>query len=156
MSAMLAVMATLVFIQVLFRYLLNRPLDWTEEAARYLMIWVGLLGAALCVQSRSHIGLSFIANALPARARAALVVAGDVAVFLFLMGFLVAGIRLLETAMIQQTPALRISFVWVYAAAPVSTGLMLLFLLKDLVAGGRAGREPDGTRPAESRDVETT
>jgi len=149
MCIMLALMAALVFIQVVFRYALNQPLAWTEEAARYLMIWVGLLGAALCVQERTHIKFTMLTSRLPSRPRAILVVAADLAIMLFLLGFLVAGIKLLEVASYQRTPAIGMPLVWVYASVPVSATLMLLFLLKDIVTGTRAEPTVGETPPAD-------
>ncbi len=43
----LAAMAIIVFLQVIFRYLLHLPLFWTEEFARYCLVWASLLGRPL-------------------------------------------------------------------------------------------------------------
>ena len=47
---LLAAMAVAVFLQVLFRYLLHLPLFWTEEFARYCLVWASLLGAAVALK----------------------------------------------------------------------------------------------------------
>ena len=48
--AMMAVMATLVFINVICRYLLNFSIIWAEEVSQYLMVWVAFLAAGLALR----------------------------------------------------------------------------------------------------------
>ncbi|MBK5926365.1 TRAP transporter small permease [Rhodobaculum claviforme] len=48
----LVVLVVVVMIQVIARYVLNAPPAWTEEAARYAMIWAGLMGATLSFKRR--------------------------------------------------------------------------------------------------------
>jgi len=48
----LVVLVAVVMIQVLARYVLNAPPPWTEELARYAMIWAGLMGATLSFKRR--------------------------------------------------------------------------------------------------------
>jgi TRAP-type C4-dicarboxylate transport system permease small subunit len=43
--------------QVLTRFVLQNPSSYTEELARYLLIWLGLLGAGYCVGQRSHLAI---------------------------------------------------------------------------------------------------
>lgn len=49
-----------VLLQVFFRYVLNLPLTWSEEAARYLNVWAVLLGAALAVKRSDHLRVDLI------------------------------------------------------------------------------------------------
>ncbi|HZJ84026.1 MAG TPA: TRAP transporter small permease [Syntrophomonadaceae bacterium] len=55
-----AIMLILMLIQVIFRYFLEIPLGWSEEAARYLYISTTFLGAAIAVKERDHIEINFI------------------------------------------------------------------------------------------------
>ncbi len=52
--------------QVVTRYLLADPSIWTEEAARYLYVGVVFFGAAAAVRDRSHLGMPFLIERLPA------------------------------------------------------------------------------------------
>ncbi|MDA8226350.1 MAG: TRAP transporter small permease subunit, partial [Desulfitobacterium hafniense] len=49
---MTAVMSVIILAQVIFRYVLEAPLPWSEEVARYLMVWGTFLGAGLGVRKR--------------------------------------------------------------------------------------------------------
>ena len=55
----LLVAATL---QVLSRYVLEAPLPWTEELARFLLVWVAFLGSASVARRKMHIAVEFFSN----------------------------------------------------------------------------------------------
>ena len=61
-------LVVLVFTQVLVRYLTYQPLAWTEEAARYIFIWLCLLGAAVAARRGQHFVVDLAQRALPADA----------------------------------------------------------------------------------------
>ena len=58
-------LAAVVFAQFFTRYVMNSPLAWTEEIARYLLIYVGFLGASLAVRKNSHIFIEVFYHFLP-------------------------------------------------------------------------------------------
>jgi TRAP-type C4-dicarboxylate transport system permease small subunit len=68
--ALFWVLATVVFMQFFTRYVLNDSIAWTEEIARYLLMAVAFLGAALAARKGTHIALEIVPNLLPAKARA--------------------------------------------------------------------------------------
>lgn len=63
------VLAAVVFLQFFTRYVLNDSIAWTEEIARYLLIGVTFVGAAMAARRGAHIALELAAHALPAAAR---------------------------------------------------------------------------------------
>jgi len=126
---LVAVMTVVVLLQVIYRYLLMQPLHWSEELARYLFVWISLLGAALSVQKRGHFGMDFFYRKLPYPERRLLtfiiyLLMG--AVMLVVLGY---GIVLVEKTAAQQSPAMEISMSWAYACLPVGATLMILHLL---------------------------
>src|ERR1700733_7760565 len=50
---------------IFFRYGIGQPLIWTEEAQRYLMVWVAFLGSAACVASGDHMAIDLVSGFLP-------------------------------------------------------------------------------------------
>ena len=123
------VMTIVVLLQVIYRYLLMQPLHWSEELARYLFVWISILGAALSVHRRGHFGMDFFFKMLPLRWRPSF------ASFIFLlmgivvMVLLVQGIILVQKTADQQSPAMEISMGWAYASVPVGAALMAVHLL---------------------------
>src|SRR3990172_2317165 len=63
--AIVGVMTVVIFLQVVYRYGLTQPLYWSEELARYLFVWLSILGATLALQKRGHFGLDVLFRAFP-------------------------------------------------------------------------------------------
>lgn len=118
--------------QVIWRYALSAPLIWSEEAARYLFVWVCLVGASLAMRQGGHYALEALAQRLPpplrllSRAVAVLVSAG------FLLILLKAGIAETQQAAMQDSSTLPMTMDLAYLAIPVGAALMLFHLLAGL------------------------
>ena len=123
---MFAVLIGTVFYQVLGRYLLNAPPSWSEELARFLQVWIALLASALCIHQSMHLGVDYLLHAVPPRGRAALEVLVHVMVSGFLLLLLVQGIKILDVAAVQTSPAMGINMWYAYLAVPVGAALMLI------------------------------
>ncbi|WP_332777870.1 TRAP transporter small permease [Polaromonas sp.] len=125
----LAVMAVIIFANVALRYLTSQSIEWAEEVARHLMIWLTFLGCGPVLRYGGHIAVENLQDALPPRAAVAL----RAAIALLLLGFFIFfiwfGMDYMERTQYQQTPATQISFAWIYAALPVGAALMLIHWL---------------------------
>lgn len=75
--ALLVILGLDVWLGVLVRYVIPLPLTFTEELARYLMIWMALLAVSSGIVHREHIGVEVIFERMPAWARRWLAVTGD-------------------------------------------------------------------------------
>ena len=127
--AIVAVMTVVVFLQVLYRYVFAQPLQWSEELARYLFVWLSIIGAALALQKKGHFGLDFLYKRLPNRFRRT----AEFPVYL-LMGIVISvilfqGIILVQKTALQESPAMGISMAWAYASLPVGGALMAIHLI---------------------------
>jgi TRAP-type C4-dicarboxylate transport system permease small subunit len=134
MGLALVGVAVMVCLQVLFRFVLGAPLHYTEEVARYLTIWAALLGASLGVRSGTHFAVTYVLGSMPTGLRRAVAMGARLVLAAFLIAFGFFGTLLLETALVQSSPASRIPMVLVYVAVPVATVLMLTFMLTESVA----------------------
>ena len=143
--ALFAALVLMVVWQVLSRYALNSPSAFTEEAARYLMIWVSLLGASYVFRMRLHIGLDLLTRKLTGSDKRIVEVAALTAAVLFaLLILLVGGARLVELtwSLDQVSAVLGIRMALVYLAIPLSGGFILLYTLEQLLYG----MDTDGDR----------
>ncbi len=59
------IMSVVVLMQVFFRFVIYMPFPWSEEIARYLMIWMGMLGSFVALRKGRHIGVTFLVERLP-------------------------------------------------------------------------------------------
>ncbi|MEY4245981.1 MAG: 2,3-diketo-L-gulonate transporter small permease protein YiaM [Verrucomicrobiota bacterium] len=103
---------------------------WTEELARFLLIWVGMLGAALAFQRSGHLGVDYFVGKLHEDSRRWMRVFTWLVILFFAGSILCDGgwslvQRTLEMG--QETPALGIRKGWVYLAVPLSGAFILLF-----------------------------
>lgn len=109
--------------QVVTRFLLKDPSNWTEELATYLLIWVGLLGSAVALNRGAHLGIDYFTDKLSGRKRLCCEVFALICVALFALTVLgVGGLQLVtETLQLGQTaPATGLKLGYVYLAVPIS------------------------------------
>mgnify|MGYP003754244791 FL=1 len=122
------------FLQVVFRYLLARPLSWSEELARYLFVWVSLLGAAAGVGSSMKQGLDILTRYFPQKVQRVIDILVRASVIVF-CGILVSkGIELTKIVHLQKSPAMRLPMSWVYSAVPVSAALMIFIAVTEFLS----------------------
>ncbi len=137
-AALLGLLALVVCWQVFSRYVLKASPYWVEELSVTALMWVGLLGAAACVWSDSHIGLELLVRRLPAAARAALEILVDLASGTF-VGFLsVYGWRLAQTTMSSRMSTLPLPLGLTYVVIPLAGLFMIFFILARVLTRGIA------------------
>ena len=124
----MGVMTFVVFASVIFRYLLNRPLSWTEELASLLFAWITFTGAFVGFRSRSHIAIDTLMVCLPKALRQRITRVVDILVLVMLLLFVWQGVRLCLTTWSLEFPAMEISRGYLYLSLPVGAGLMILGL----------------------------
>lgn len=115
--------------QVFSRYLLSSPSSFTDELAGFLLIWVGMLGAAYVAGRKEHLAIDIlIQKSPPARQRLLLYIIRSL-VFLFALSVMVTGgAILMYTRFVLQvkSAALQLPLGYVYSVLPIS-GLIIMF-----------------------------
>jgi TRAP-type C4-dicarboxylate transport system permease small subunit len=148
-KVLMAAMTLDVLLGVFFRYVLQDALTWTEETARYIMIWMGFLGTGLALREGSHVAVELLLESVPGGPRRALVAVVRVLSLGFLVSVVAAGGVLLARISSQSTPVLAISMMWPYLAIPAGC------LLTAVEMGAVMLRDPDGRRgPAPAALIE--
>lgn len=124
-----SVMAGVVFVEVLFRYVLMLPLFWTEELARYCLVWSSLLGASVALKRGEHIAVTFFVDRIPRHIGPQAAFLVPIVIALFLAVILWGGVHLVTITRHQLSPAMRIPMSWPYLAIPISSLIMLFHVL---------------------------
>ena len=137
----MAVVATVVIVEVLLRYLLGWSLIVTEELSRYLMIWIAFLGSVLVMRERGHIAAEGLNDWLGAAGRRRLAIVVDLLSLVFLVVLAVAGFQVLPAQLDQHLTTLNVAIFWFYLAIPVGSTLMALVVLMRLLGWGGASPE---------------
>ena len=123
-AGLMASITGVVAFQVLTRYVLQHPAAWPEEAARYLFVWVALLGGALGVDRGVHFSLDLLTSRFPSRVASRLAAGIDLACAAFAALLAWHGATLAWRVREQPSAALEIPMTWPYAAIPVAALLM--------------------------------
>jgi len=136
-AVMIALVVCVVW-QVFSRYVLNQPSTLTDELARFLMIWVGLLGAAYTVGAQRHLAIDLLAMSVSPRKQKMLGILINVLIFVFAGSVIVTGglkliYKTLATA--QVSAAMQIPMGYVYIILPL-TGIIMMFYALCFIANG--------------------
>ena len=116
---MMAVMTITIIIQVFLRYVFSYSLSWSEEVARYLMIWVAFLGGSLALKRGLHIGVELVVTRLDQGLKRWVLLFSQFLIFLFLVSLTIGGMELTWAVRDQRSPALLFSMSLAYLSAPI-------------------------------------
>lgn len=124
--ALLVAMSAVVFLQVVYRFILQSPLSWSDELSRFLFIWATFLGSAIAVRRGGHFGVEMVVKLLPPPLQRALALGNAVAIMVLLALLTYYGMLLVERTSRQLSTGLQIQMSIPYLAIPVASMLMLL------------------------------
>lgn len=127
--ALMLIMVLDVLWQVFSRYILLSPSSFTDELARYLLIWIGVLGAAYAAGQGEHLSINLISEKLTPSGRKKLKIFQNVLIILFaLTALVIGGGRLVYITyfLAQDSPALHVPLSIIYSIIPLS-GLLIMY-----------------------------
>lgn len=135
LAAIMGVMAINVLWQVFSRFVLGSPSSFTDELARYLMIWIGVLGAAYVAGKRMHVAIDIIPSKLsPGKQKRLKIIVNCIIILFSLFALVVGGFRLVYITYVldQHSPALQIPLAVVYLIIPISGLLIIYYKISDI------------------------
>src|SRR5690554_692558 len=138
LGLLMALMVLDVTWQVATRFILNNPSSYTEELARFLLIWIGLLGSAYAYRKKAHLGLDILSQKLEGVAHRRLDIFISLVCMLFASILMVYGglkLVLLTLELNQISAALQVRIGYVYCVLPLSGALIVLFSIDRIVSG---------------------
>ena len=149
-AIMFVVMTFAVVYQVFTRYATAASAPWTEEYARYLFIYVALLGSTVAVKSNGHVAVSLLTDRLKGKTKHLVAIFATVVSCAFFGVMIYAGYFSMLRAALQESPATQTNLGLVYAAVPIAGALMLLYSLEILLKLLIQGPPPAGKDTIES------
>ena len=115
--------------QVATRFILHDPSSYTEELARFLLIWIGLLGAAYALRTKAHLGIDILTYRLTGIRKQIT----DILVYLIIILFsllimVIGGFRLVQLTfnLNQISASMSIKMGYIYSVIPFS-GLLMVY-----------------------------
>ena len=143
---LLALMSIIIVVQVFFRYVLQNSLQWSEEIARYMFIWLIYIGISYGVKSDKHIAVDAVYSFLPKKVKPFYALIGYVIFLAFAIIVVYYGV--LVTANIagsgQISNGAHVPMQYVYVAPVVGMILTIIRLVQRLVIMGKAIKTGEG------------
>ncbi|AYO29547.1 MAG: TRAP-type transport system small permease protein [Thermoanaerobacteraceae bacterium] len=137
---LMGVMTVVTFAQVFFRFVLNSPLAWSEELARYLFVWITFIGASVALHRWGHFQVDIVVNLFPDKVKriTEIVVYLLIMIFAFIMVYY--GFILVQYTSTQLSPALQLNMAIPYFALPLSGILIFFHTLERLLFKDNGGK----------------
>jgi TRAP-type C4-dicarboxylate transport system permease small subunit len=135
-ALMMAAMVLDVLVGVANRFVFKLSISWTEQLARFLLIWISMLGATVAVRTGAHIGVMFVVTRLK-RWRLLFMAVNAVLVIGFLLVVGAYGLKLCISQSRQFSPVLQLSMFWPYLSIPAGCLVMIVHYLAALKSPSR-------------------
>jgi TRAP-type C4-dicarboxylate transport system permease small subunit len=133
-------LAFIVFLQFFTRYVLNDSLAWTEEIARYGLMWIVFIGGIMVTRRNTHIAVELLSNVMkPGPARAALLALVDFIKLGFLGLLAYLSLTITERMHMQRMTVFDLPMSYVYAGVAFGCFLMLIRQIQNVWRNARAG-----------------
>lgn len=132
----MGIMVINVLWQVFTRYIVGDPSSFTDELARYLMIWIGVLGAAYVSGQDMHVAIDLIPSRSSKKTQKKLKKLVNVLIITFcFFALVIGGFRLVYISYLlgQQSAALQIPLALVYISLPISGLLIIYYKVSNLL-----------------------
>lgn len=133
---LMALMLFSVCWQVLTRYVFSSPSSFTDELARYLLIWIGTLGAAYASGKRLHLAIELFPSSLEGKSKYRLAVLINVLIIIFAIAVMVIGgsrLVYITYTLGQVSAAMQLPLAYVYTILPISGMLIVYYKIRDIM-----------------------
>lgn len=138
-AVMVALVCCVVW-QVFSRYVLSQPSTITDEMARFLMIWVGLLGAAYTVGAQKHLSIDLLSMSLSQYKKNILAVIVNIFILSFSIIVIIGGgLKLIDKTLVtsQVSAAMQIPMGYIYIALPLSGAIITLYSIYYIIVNAQ-------------------
>ena len=125
-GALFLVIFGILVAQILFRQAFQSPLIWSEELAKLLFVYVGMLGISVAIRKQEHVYIDFLTNLMPASVKKVTNSFVQLVIFLGIIFFIHFGIKTFLDASFPIDALGGISEKWIYASLPIISILMLV------------------------------
>jgi len=127
-------------LQIVARFILMVSIPWTDELARYLMIWASFVGLGVAYRKRELICVAFFREKLPPHLLKVALLVSDLLCSVFAIVIVIYGFKLSLLNAGQVSPSMRVSLGIVYAIIPFGCLLFLLFAFESVFSYFRERR----------------
>ena len=116
-----------ILLQILFRYFFNMPLKWTEELARYVFVWVSMMGWTYGSRYDTHIQVNIFSNLFPEKIKSLSFLFIQLLNIIFSLALGYYSIGLVKTGWVFKATTLPINFSLVYSVIPIVCVILIIY-----------------------------
>ena len=132
-AALIGAFTLLILVQVVSRYVFNNTVTWSEQAARYLFIWMVFLGMPVLYRHGEHVGFTMVAERFPKKVQAVVRIIIHLLVLGFCVFWLIQAIEFCGRVSGKRMVGLGLPQIYIHSCQPVGAVLMILFVLECIV-----------------------
>jgi TRAP-type C4-dicarboxylate transport system permease small subunit len=118
-----------VSLQVLFRYVLNDPLVWSEELARFAFLWMVFLGLGLAERDDQHIAVDYFVARMPTGPQKVIRIAVEIFCIIVIAVICYQSIGIIKVQAAMRSVALNISMAYTAIAVPIGFVILCIYKL---------------------------
>ncbi len=145
---LLSVFTLIVVLQVVARYIFHSPLTWSEQVARYLFIWMIMLGTPLAMRMNVHIAFDMVLKWMPLRLQKGLKIMNLALIAAFGSYWCMKSLDLVFRSTETIAAGIEIPMNYIYSAQPVGAALLVLVSLEALFGNrDRKSTEKEAGKP---------
>ena len=126
-------LSLLLGVAVFYRYALNDSIYWSNEVARYLLVYIVFLGSTMAHKHKNHIRIDMIFSIISSKTKRIVDIFIGVLFVAFWIMIIVGCMKLLPLFMMQTTATLGIPFAYAFAALPISAVIWILYCVDDIL-----------------------
>ena len=134
LTVVLVGMVVILAAHIIFRFVLNNSLTWSEELLKILLVWFGLLSVSVLAARREHVAIVVFKDHMPKKVSNVLSKVTQFITVVICLVIIYIGVQYMLEAGFRPTPALRIPYGYAYAAIPVAFFFITIFEFRNLVA----------------------
>jgi TRAP-type C4-dicarboxylate transport system permease small subunit len=116
-----------VSLQVFYRYILNDPLTWSEELARFSFMWMVFLGLGLAERDNQHIAVDFFVGKMPSGVQKIVRIAVDIFCIVVLAVACYQSLGVIQVQAAMRSVALNISMAYFAVAVPIGFAILCIY-----------------------------
>ena len=128
-----SVLGVNLFLGVFTRFVLNDPLDFTEEIARFCMLWFAFIGGSIALRQKELISFTFVIDKVPGPVRQGMKILNIVLIIVFLAVFLDVGTDALKIYRFGKASVTKINQAWTAAGIYAGAAVMMVHCITDLL-----------------------
>ncbi len=126
-------MLAIVFLQVISRYVFSYTPSFAEELSRYLFVWVVFLSLPLVAKHGGHMAIETLTSRIKGAKLKFCRMLASIFSMCFLLIMVWNGIKMMQIAHFQTSPALVVPMSYVYAVIPFGCAIMFLYTVGDFI-----------------------